>query len=118
MDRGKLEEYLEDYRQGKITRAVAAEQISKLSYEDIGIARVDHARAYRQGFPEVIFGMGTTTDQIVAIFEKLIQHSPNILITKTNEEVYGRIRNVHTDAEWHEAARLIRLYRDRKNLGI
>jgi NCAIR mutase (PurE)-related protein len=88
-----------------------------LSYENIGYARVDHARAERQGFPEVIFGQGKTRAQTVGIFEKLLTRSPNVLITRTTPEVYGEIRNIYTDAEWHEAARIIRVFRDRTELG-
>jgi len=101
----------------RISTSEAAEQLKNLSYEDIGYARVDHDRAERQGFPEVIFGQGKTREQIVGIFEKLAARSPNVLITRTNAETYGEIRNVLIDAEWHEAANLIRLWRDKEELG-
>jgi NCAIR mutase (PurE)-related protein len=65
----------------------------------------------------VIFGQGKTREQTVGIFERLIARSPNVLITRTNAETYGEIRNVSTDAEWHEAARLIRVWRDKEELG-
>lgn len=102
---------------GAISAEEAAEQIKNLSFENIGYARVDHARAERQGFPEVIFGQGKTKEQIVGIFEKLAAKSPNVLITRTNAEVFGEIRNVSTEAEWHESANLIRLWRDKEELG-
>ncbi len=95
----------------------ASAQLKNLSYEDIGYARVDHDRSERQGFPEVIFGQGKTRQQIVGIFEKLTARSPNVLITRTNAETFGEIRNVSTDAEWHESANLIRLWRDKTELG-
>ena len=102
---------------GKISAAEAAEKIKNLSYENIGYARVDHARAARQGFPEVIFGQGKTREQILGIFEKLVERAPNVLITRTNADVYGDIRNIYTDAEWHEAAKVIRVFRDKTELG-
>ena len=71
----------------------------------------------RQGFPEVIFGQGKTREQVLGIFEKLIEHSPNVLITRTTNDVYGEIRNIYTDAEWHEAAKVIRVFRDKTELG-
>ena len=71
----------------------------------------------RQGFPEVIFGLGKRPEQIAGIFERIIARSPNVLITRTTPEVFGLIRNIHTDAEWHEEARLIRVFRDRTDLG-
>jgi len=112
-----IEEILEAHASGAISISEATESIKNLSYEDIGFARVDHARAERQGFPEVIVGQGKTKEQALGIFEKLIARSPNVLITRTNAEVFGLIRNIFTDAEWHEAARLIRVQRDKRELG-
>ena len=102
---------------GNVTAEAAAEQIKNLSFEDVGYAKIDHGRSSRQGFPEVVFGQGKTREQIVGIFEKLIARSPNVLITRTTAEVYGEIRNVLADAEWHESAKLIRVIRDKTELG-
>jgi len=118
MDQAELEKILQAHRSGEIDDSTAAEQIKNLSYEDIGYARVDHARAHRQGFPEVVFGEGKTSEQICGIFEKLIVKRPNVLITRTNKDVYGDIRNIYTEAEWHESARLIRVFRDKMELGM
>lgn len=113
-----IEAILNAFAEGKLELDAAAANLKNLSFEDIGYARVDHARAARQGFPEVIFGMGKTSAQICGIFEKLIDRSPNVLITRTNEDVYGDIRNIYTDAEWHESARLIRVFRDKTETGV
>ena len=117
MNQSEIEKILRAYKDEQIDDASAAVQIRNLSYEDIGYARVDHARAERQGFPEVIFGEGKTSQQICGIFEKLLERRPNVLITRTNEDVYGDIRNIYTDAEWHETARVIRVFRDKTELG-
>jgi len=117
MKESDIAEILFAHTSGVISTDEATEKIKNLSFENLGYARVDHARAVRQGFPEVIFGQGKTSGQTVGIFEKLIARSPNVLITRTNAETYGEIRNVATDAEWHEAARLIRVWRDREELG-
>lgn len=102
---------------GNVTADAAAEQIKNLSFEDVGYAKIDHGRATRQGFPEVVFGEGKTHEQIVGIFEKLIARSPNVLMTRTTADVYGEIRNILADAEWHESAKMIRVMRDKTELG-
>ena len=112
-----IEEILKAHAGGNLSAAEATERLKNLSYENIGYARVDHARASRQGFPEVIFGQGKTREQIVGIFEKLVARAPNVLVTRTTAEVYGEIRNVFTDAEWHAEARIIRVLRDQTELG-
>jgi NCAIR mutase (PurE)-related protein len=117
MDQNEIEKILQAVRAGEMDDADAAQKIKNLSYEDIGFARVDHARAERQGFPEVIFGEGKTSEQICGIFEKLMARRPNVLITRTNKDVYGDIRNIYTDAEWHESARVIRVIRDDTERG-
>jgi pyridinium-3,5-biscarboxylic acid mononucleotide synthase len=118
MQTEEIKKLIEAHARGEISSDDATRAIKNLSYEDIGYARVDHARASRQGFPEVIFGAGKTRGQIVGIFEKLVARSPNVLITHTDESTFGEIRNVFTEAEWHESARLVRVFRDKTELGV
>jgi len=112
-----IKSILDALASGSLTPDAATEQIKRLSYEDVGYAKIDHGRAARQGFPEVVFGQGKTKEQVVGIFERLIERSPNVLITRTTAEVFGDIRNILTDAEWHESAKLIRVLRDETELG-
>ena len=118
MDLKAVEQLLRAYRSGEIEMGEAARRIGDLHYEDIGFARVDHARAARQGFPEVVFGVGKTRAQIVEIVERLVRHAPNVLVTRTDEATFGEVRNVVTDAEWHGAARLVRIQRDKTERGV
>ncbi|HEX8250027.1 MAG TPA: nickel pincer cofactor biosynthesis protein LarB [Pyrinomonadaceae bacterium] len=118
MNQKEIEEILLAHAKGETPLADAAERLKNLSYENIGYAKVDHARAERQGFPEVIFGQGKTREQVVGIFEKLIARSPNVLITRTDVDTFGEIRNVYTEAEWHESAKLIRVRRDQTERGV
>jgi pyridinium-3,5-biscarboxylic acid mononucleotide synthase len=118
MDLKELERLLEAYRSGELDQADAVTRIKNLHFEDIGYARLDHARASRQGFPEVVFGAGKTRAQVVGIVEQLAKRSPNVLVTHTDEGTFGEVRNVVTEAEWHETARLIRIRRDETDLGV
>lgn len=112
-----IKSILEAVSSGSVTADAAAAQIKNLSFEDVGYAKIDHERATRQGFPEVVFGEGKTREQVVGIFERLIARSPNVLITRTTADVYGDIRNILADAEWHESAKMIRVMRDKTELG-
>ncbi len=118
MQTKEIEKLIEAHAQGRMSSEEAAQAIKNLSYENIGFARIDHARAERQGFPEVIFGQGKTREQITGIFEKLIARSPNVLITRTDADTFGEIRNVFNESEWHESAKLIRVFRDKTELGL
>ena len=57
-----------------------------MPFEDLGFAKMDHHRALRHGMPEVIFAKGKTPQQVVAIAERLLEHSPNVLITRADRE--------------------------------
>src|SRR6187200_64093 len=95
----ELELLLSLFKRGELDAATTAQRIKDLHYEDIGYAKVDHSRATRQGFPEVVFGAGKSRAQVVGIVERLIQRSPNVIITHTDEGTFGEVRNVVTEAE-------------------
>jgi NCAIR mutase (PurE)-related protein len=114
----EIEKILRAHLSGAVSTEEAASQLKNLSFEDIGYARVDHSRPHRQGFPEVVFGAGKSRAQIVGIFEKLIERSPNVLVTRTDADTYGELRNVCTEAEWHESAKVVRVIRDNAELGV
>src|SRR5678815_774726 len=118
MDSKELERLLRSFKSGDLNADEAARRINNLHYEDIGYAKVDHGRASRQGFPEVVFGAGKTREQVVGIVERLAQRSPNVIVTHTDADTFGEVRNVVTEAEWHESARLIRIQRDNTELGV
>ena len=114
----QIEQLLSAFKRGELDISETARQLNDLHYEDIGFARVDHSRAARQGFPEVVFGEGKTREQVVGIVERLVQRAPNVLVTHTDEGTFGDVRNVVTDAEWHPTARLIRIQNDHTELGV
>ena len=118
MDVKQLERLIETLRESNADSREMARRIQESLYEDIGYAKVDHARAARQGFPEVVFGKGKPRQQIVGIVERLLERSQsNLLVTHTDAETFGDIRNIATEAEWHDSARLIRIMRDSSDLG-
>ena len=118
MDVEKLEQLLSAFKRNELEMADAARRITELQYEDVGYARVDHSRSTRQGFPEVVFGAGKTREQVVGIVERLVLHAPNVLVTHTDAATFGEVRNIITEAEWHESANLIRIQRDKTELGV
>jgi pyridinium-3,5-biscarboxylic acid mononucleotide synthase len=78
-------------------------------FEDLGFARVDHQRALRQGFPEVVFGQGKTPGQIAAIAERIVAAGHNLLVTRTNPEAYAAVAERLPEASFHALARTITL---------
>ncbi|WP_027356612.1 nickel pincer cofactor biosynthesis protein LarB [Desulfofundulus thermocisternus] len=111
MTREELRLLLEDVRQGRLEVDAAIEKLRTLPYEDLGFAKVDHHRALRKGFPEVVFCQGKTTGQVVEIVRRLCGNNRTVLATRAGREVYEAVRAVFPDAVYSELARTIVVYR-------
>ncbi len=57
--------------------------------ESLGFATVDHHRALRQGYPEVIFAAGKTTEQVVAIAERIAERGDGVLATRLAPDMHA-----------------------------
>lgn len=117
MNRERIKKLLDQVQSGRIGVDEAADKMSNLPYEDIEFARVDHHRDLRLGFPEVILGQGKTPEQITQIAERILTNSSNLLVSRTNAEVFRKIREFAADAEFHSEARMISVLRDRTERG-
>ncbi|MBS4024882.1 MAG: nickel pincer cofactor biosynthesis protein LarB [Clostridia bacterium] len=102
---------LDAYKAGDISKNEALSQLKMMPFEDLGYAKIDHHRALRNGFPEVIFGLGKTPEQIGEIFSKLAGKNNAVMCTKTDEAAYEAVSLVCPDACYHKASKLIILER-------
>ena len=103
----KLQTLLGRVKAGTVSQVKAIKVLKDLPYKDLGFAKVDCHRALRRGFPEVIFGEGKTTEQIIKIAEKIISHDGILLITRTNKKVFLRLKKICPRASFNEKARII-----------
>ena len=78
-----------------------------MPYEDLGFAKVDHHRALRKGFPEVVFGKGKTPEQIAHIATALLEQSDRLLVTKVPPEAFPTVREAVPDAHYDQIASTI-----------
>ena len=86
-----------------------AEAFRERPFEDLGFARVDHHRAHRQGFPEVILGLGKTPAQVAAIAREIVGRGSTLLVTRASREAFEAVRALVPGANYLETARLITL---------
>ncbi|OAT86383.1 nickel pincer cofactor biosynthesis protein LarB [Desulfotomaculum copahuensis] len=103
----ELLKLLEDVKNSRVDVADALGKLKNLPYEDLGFAVLDHHRALRKGFPEVVFCQGKTMEQIAQIFQKLCCGSRSILGTRAVPEAYEAVREIYPDAEYNRLARTI-----------
>jgi len=66
-----------------------------MPFEDLGFAKVDHHRALRHGMPEVILGRGKTTNQVAEIAAKLLERSPNLLVTRADDAMAEAVKRLN-----------------------
>jgi len=76
-------------------------------FEDLGFARIDHHRAVRQGFPEVVLGLGKTPAQVAAISQEIVKRGATLLVTRASPETYEAVRELIPGSIYLEQARLV-----------
>jgi NCAIR mutase (PurE)-related protein len=103
----KLEEILKKVKAGKITLDEAIAQLKSLPFEDLGFTRIDHHRSLRKGFPEVIWGEGKTSGQILSIMKQLKKKGQNILITRLEEKKARAIERVFLKSRYYPKSKVL-----------
>ncbi len=105
-----LRSMLEAVARGEILPDNALEQLKYFEFEPVeDFAKVDHHRALRTGFPEVIWGPGKTVNQIVQIMTRLNQHHGVVMATRIEPGVYDQIRQQIPGALYYDLARICAL---------
>ena len=92
MTRERLVEILTQVQQGALPVDRALGLLKQWPFEDLGFARIDHHRALRKGFSEVIWGPGKTSQQIAAIASRLVENGQPALITRLDENKAQEIK--------------------------
>ena len=109
----QLKALLTEVAAGRLDTSLAEEQLLEAlrarPFEDLGFARVDHHRSVRQGFPEVVLGLGKTPAQIAAITAEIARHGSTVLVTRATPEAYDAVRNDLPQATYYAEARIIAL---------
>lgn len=115
MFQDNLTDLLENVQDGTMSITDAVSRLKTLPFEDLGYAKVDHHRSIRNGFPEVIYCEGKTTEQIKGIFLVLMRTENNILATRASSENFAGVRQIAPNAVYYEQARCIVVNPVKKN---
>jgi pyridinium-3,5-biscarboxylic acid mononucleotide synthase len=120
MNQHELLKILESVKAGSLTPASAIERLKHLPFEDLGFAKVDHHRALRQGFAEVVFGKGKTPQQVAAIVKAMLQKKDsrhNILITRADKKIFVAVKKAARSAKFHKLSGVITIERTSELTG-
>jgi len=119
-----LKELLLAVRQGSCTPEAALAQLAGLPSEQLvgddgqPFATLDHGRALRQGFPEVVYGASKTPEQVAAIVARMSPRQPNMLVTRASEATYQAVKALAPEAQWDALSRLLFIHRDKTRYGV
>ena len=112
-----LRRALAEFQKGRLSSDEIERLLEHLPYEDLGFAKVDHHRALRHGFAEVVFGKGKTAEQIISIADAILAKHPNLLVTHASEAVYDNLAARFPEAAFHPLSRVVTVVRDRQLVG-
>lgn len=107
MDERFLEQLLVSVKNGELETEEAVRQLRKLPYEDMGYVKIDHHRKLRTGSGEVIYCAGKTSEQTVAIFEKLLEYNGKAMGTRADLATFEAVKARIPEAKYFEQARII-----------
>jgi len=113
MNASQLKSLLDHVASGQVDTGEAERQLldalRERPFENLGFARIDHHRAVRQGFPEVVLGLGKTPAQVAAIAQEIAGRGSTLLVTRAPLEMYDAVEAVLPSAIYLATARLITL---------
>src|SRR5206468_8674192 len=107
----QLQDLLDQVARGDLDPSRARERLIETlregPFEDLGFARIDHHRSIRQGFPEVILGLGKTPAQIAEIAAAIVHRGSTLLVTRATEAAYEAVRRNVPEATYYADAAII-----------
>jgi pyridinium-3,5-biscarboxylic acid mononucleotide synthase len=112
MDPAALRELLDRLTRGEANVEEVLEELKTLPFRSLGpTATLDSHRHLRQGFPEVVLGVGKTAEQIAEIMAELGQGGGNVLATRVEDAKAEEVRRRLPEVVHHQEARALVLER-------
>jgi NCAIR mutase (PurE)-related protein len=103
----QLKTLLTQVSQGLITPETAQEKLKYLSFEPVeDFAKIDHHRHLRTGFPEVIWGLGKTTAQIIQIMTAMRQTAPVVMATRIESDIAEQLQEQIEGLTYYPVAKI------------
>lgn len=94
---------------GELDPNAALERLALEPFETLPFATIDHHRAVRQGFPEVVFGSGKTVEQVVTIAQRLAEKGGGFLVTRADAAARAALASGFPNVIVNDVARTVRL---------
>jgi NCAIR mutase (PurE)-related protein len=112
MMRDRVRALLDDVAEGRRTVEEALAHLDVAPVEDLAFAQIDHHRALRQGYPEVVFGEGKTPAQALQICARIAERDDGFLLTRADAAIQAALQAAFPRAEVDGLGRTVLLRRD------
>src|SRR3989338_620032 len=107
MNEQEVKKIMNEVKNNKIGVDDAIRKLKFLPFEDLGFAKIDHHRALRKGFPEVVFCQSKTVNQVVEIVKRLSKGNSIFLATRATEEMFKAVKKHVKNAIYNEKSKTI-----------
>jgi NCAIR mutase (PurE)-related protein len=105
--KSQLEETLKKVHAGKLSPEEALKKLKDYPYQDLEFAKIDHYRELRKGFPEIIYGLGKTDEQILKIGREIVKKGGSLLVTRVEAGTYAKIRRIIPKASYNPLGKIV-----------
>lgn len=119
MESRELLKILEAVKGKKLSPEAALQRVKHLPFEDLDFAKVDHHRALRQGFAEVVFAKGKTPEQVRDIARAMLKKDSkhNVLITRADAKTFALVKRLGKSTRFHPLSGVIAIERNGEITG-
>ena len=107
MQEHEIKEIMENVANKKLKVEEAITKLKFLPFEDLGFAKIDHHRALRKGFPEVVYCQNKTKEQVAYIVKRMAKNNSTVLATRATEEMFNEVENSVKNVEYNKISKTI-----------
>ena len=93
----------------------AVKKMRFMPFEDIGFAKLDHHRALRKGFPEVVFCQNKTKEQVAGIIKNMASRDADVLATRATKDMFDEIKRHVKNARYNPLSKTISIIKNKNN---
>lgn len=105
--KSQLEDTLKKVHAGTLSPEEALKKLKDYPYQDLGFAKIDHHRELRKGFPEIVYGLGKTDEQILRISREIVKKGGSLLVTRVEAGTYAKIRKAIPKTSYNPQGKIV-----------
>ena len=118
MHEQEIKKIMNGVRDKEISVDDAVRKLKFLPFEDLGFVKIDHHRALRKGFPEVVFCQSKSAKQVVEIVNRLAKNNSAVLATRATGEMFKQVKKHAKNARYNKKSKTIVINKKNQKINI